>query len=181
MASAQPARVVRQPVPIDRRAADNLRFIRDTMENAASFTAVPGWGGVVIGASALVAGLVAMGHPLSVQFSVWLIEAILALLMGVVFVRWKSKRVAMPLQSRPARRALLSFVPPLLAGAVLDRRSVSNPATGGDSGPLVDAVWRGRGHRRRILSPDRSGDGPVLHALWRLILFCAAVRGWMAG
>lgn len=119
MASAHPARVVREPVPIDRRAADNLRFIRDTMENAASFTAVPGWGGVVIGASALIAGLVAIGHPLSQQFSVWLIEAILALLMGVVFLRWKSKRVAMPLKSRPARRALLSFVPPLLAGAVL--------------------------------------------------------------
>src|SRR5271157_3474605 len=116
MASAQQARVVREPVPIDRRAADNLRFIRDTMENAASFTAVPGWGGVVIGASALVAGLAGL---LSEQFSVWLIEAILALLVGVVFLRWKSKRVAMPLKSRPARRALLSFVPPLLAGAVL--------------------------------------------------------------
>jgi hypothetical protein len=120
MASAQPVRVVRPPVvPIDSRAADNLRFIRDTMEGAASFTAVPGWGGVVIGASALVAGLAAMGHPLSVQFSVWLIEAIFALVLAVVFVRWKSKRVAMPLHSRPARRALLSFVPPLLAGAVL--------------------------------------------------------------
>jgi hypothetical protein len=119
MASAQPARVAREPVPIDRHAADNLRFIRDTMENAASFTAVPGWGGVVIGASALVAGLVAIGHPLSVQFSVWMIEAIVALLAGVVFLRWKSKRVAMPLKSRPARRALLSFVPPLLAGAAL--------------------------------------------------------------
>lgn len=111
MASVHPARIVREPVPIDRRAADNLRFIRDTMENAASFTAVPGWGGVVIGASALVAGMVAMGRSLSQQFSVWLVEAMLALLMGVMFLRWKSKRVAMPLKSNPARRALLSFVP----------------------------------------------------------------------
>jgi hypothetical protein len=119
MASAQPSRIVSSaPVRIDRHAADNLRFIRDTMEGAASFTAVPGWGGVVIGASALVAGLFATSRPLSVQFLVWLIEAVLALFIGVVCVRWKSKRVAMP-QSRPARRALLSFVPPLLAGAVL--------------------------------------------------------------
>jgi hypothetical protein len=119
MASAQPARVVRPPVPIDSRAADNLRFIRDTMEGAASFTAVPGWGGVVIGCSALIAGLLALGHPLSIQFTVWLIEAILALVLAVCFVRWKSKRIAMPLKSRPARRALLSFAPPLLAGAAL--------------------------------------------------------------
>jgi hypothetical protein len=31
----------------------------------------------------------------------------------------KSKRLSLPLSSRPAQRALLSFVPPLLAGAVL--------------------------------------------------------------
>ena len=64
MAFAQPIHVVKDPVPIDRRAADDLHFIRDTMERAASFTAVPGWGGVVIGATALGAGAVAFGRPL---------------------------------------------------------------------------------------------------------------------
>jgi hypothetical protein len=119
MASAQRARIYETPVPIDRRAADNLRFIRDTMERAASFTAVPGWGGVVIGLSALIAGLVALRRPLSEEFFVWLGEALFACIVATGFLRWKSKKISAPLESRPARRALLSFVPPLLAGAVL--------------------------------------------------------------
>lgn len=119
MAFAQRAREYNEPIPIDSRAADNLRFIRDTMERAASFTAVPGWGGVAMGFSAVVAGLIALKMPAVQQFWVWLIEAGVALTIGCVAVRMKSKRLALSLSSRPAQRALLSFVPPLLAGAVL--------------------------------------------------------------
>jgi uncharacterized membrane protein YjfL (UPF0719 family) len=119
MAFAQHARVLSQPVAIDRRAADNLRFIRDTMERAASFTAVPGWGGVVIGISAIAAGIISAGHASRAQFLVWVAESVLALLIAFVAVRLKSKRLELSLQSRAARRALLSFTPPLLAGAII--------------------------------------------------------------
>lgn len=120
MASAQRARNFEPPViPIDSRAADNLRFIRDTMERASSFTAVPGWGGIVLGCSALMAGIAAMRRPLTEQFYVWLVEALVACALATIFVRLKSQKIAAPLKSKPARRALLSFVPPLLAGAVL--------------------------------------------------------------
>jgi hypothetical protein len=119
MASAQHARVFRRPLPIDRRAADNLRFIRDTMERAGSFTAVPGWGGVAIGITALAAGILAWSRPPNRQFVIWICEAVLALAIAAIAVRLKSARLALSLQSRAARRALLSFIPPLLAGAVL--------------------------------------------------------------
>lgn len=119
MAFSQRARIVDSPVPIERRAADNLRFIRDTMERAASFTAVPGRGGAAIGITALLAGALSFGHPAREQFFFWLVEAGLALLIGYLAVRSKSKRLALSLASRAARRALLSFMPPLLAGGVL--------------------------------------------------------------
>jgi hypothetical protein len=119
MALASQARVVPPPVRIDRRAADNLRFIRDTMERASAFTAVPGWGGVFIGITAVAAGLAAAGHPLRDQFFIWLVEGLFAIAIGVAALRWKSHRIALPLATRPAKRALLSFAPPLLAGAVL--------------------------------------------------------------
>lgn len=119
MASAQGAQLRNQPAALERRAADNLRFIRDTMERAASFTAVPGWGGVAMGSTAILAGYVALARPAREQFSIWVAEAVLALLIGCIAVRRKSKRMSLSLHSRAARRALLSFMPPLIAGAVL--------------------------------------------------------------
>ncbi|MBV8904444.1 MAG: hypothetical protein JOZ22_12475 [Acidobacteriia bacterium] len=119
MALAQRAERLSDPVSLNRHAADNLRFIRDTMERAASFTAVPGWGGVVIGMTALIAGVRSFRRPLETAFTVWLIEAIVALAIASFAMYWKSRRLSLPLKSKAARRALLSFAPPLVAGAIL--------------------------------------------------------------
>ncbi|HEX4769297.1 MAG TPA: hypothetical protein VH351_00595 [Bryobacteraceae bacterium] len=106
-------------VELEHRAADNLQFIRDTMERAAAFTAVPGQGGVAIGFTALAAGWIAHHHSVSTQCWIWLVEGLIAAALGIEALRRKSNRIAYPLSSRSARRALLSFATPILAGAVL--------------------------------------------------------------
>jgi hypothetical protein len=136
MGLASQARIAPPPVPIDRRAADNLRFIRDTMERASSFTAVPGWGGVAIGVTALAAGGFASHQSTTGQFWVWLGEALVAGLIGIAALRWKSERVAVPLASRAARRAFFSFMPPLAAGGVLTAALYGIHQLG-----LVAALW----------------------------------------
>ncbi len=77
-----------EPIPIDARAADHLRYIRETMENAAEFTAVPGWGGVAMGVTALVAAFVA-SRQVSPRawLIVWLIEAFVAVAIAALRCR----------------------------------------------------------------------------------------------
>src|SRR5437764_13632274 len=71
------------PRPLHERALDNLRYIRQTMERAGSFTAVPGWGQIAVGATALAAAVVAARQPTpELWLATWLGEAIVALTIG---------------------------------------------------------------------------------------------------
>ncbi len=102
------------------RAMDNLRFIRETMERATSFTAVPGWGGVVIGITALVATVVAITQRSTRAWLItWLVEALLALAIGGWTMQRKARAGESTVLSGPGRKFALSLLPPLLAGAVL--------------------------------------------------------------
>ncbi len=102
------------------RAMDNLRFIRETMERASSFTAVPGWGGVAIGVTALIAALIAAGiHDEHEWMYVWACELPLALLIGGWTMKRKAGVAQLKLLSAPGRKFTLSLTPPLVAGAFL--------------------------------------------------------------
>jgi hypothetical protein len=121
MASVRPIRdVPADPIPLHTHALDNLRYIRETMECAGSFTAVPGWGGVLMGVTALAAaGFASHAGSRRTWLALWLGEAILAMAVGV-FAMWRKALAAgLPLWSAPARKFVFSFVPPLMAGAVL--------------------------------------------------------------
>ena len=108
------------PTALGDRALENLSFIRNTMERATSFTGVPGWGGVVMGCTALVATEVARRAATPEDWlRVWLVEGVVAFLIGAWSLGRKSRRLQGTAFTRPARQFFLSFAPPVLAGALL--------------------------------------------------------------
>ena len=122
MASARPltTRSSSEPPALHARAMDNLEFIRDTMERAGAFTAVSGWGMVAVGVSALGAAAFAASRSTPLEWLVvWLGEALLSIAISGWAISRKAHRARMPLLSGPGRKFATSFVPPIVAGAVL--------------------------------------------------------------
>lgn len=104
------------------RAVDNLRYIREAMERATAFTSIPGWGGLIIGVTALVA--TAISEPMTAWsprrwLAAWLLEAVLAAVIGGWAMWRKARRAGTPFMSGAARQFFVSYFAPLIAGAVL--------------------------------------------------------------
>ena len=100
--------------------ADDLRFIRDTMERSAAFTAVSGSGQVLLGLTAVGAAWLAAEQSSAFGWlRVWLAEGLVAVAIGLLACRYKANRRGLPLFSGPARKAALGLAPPLVAGAFL--------------------------------------------------------------
>lgn len=101
-------------------AIRNLSYIRDTMERSASFTAVPGWGGVGIAFVALTAAGIASVQPNSrLWLLTWVVAAFLALGIIIAATARKAKRTGAPLLSGAGRKFTIGMAPSLFAGAVL--------------------------------------------------------------
>jgi hypothetical protein len=108
------------PRPLHDRALADLRFIRQTMERAGAFTALPGWGQVAVGVTALVAAVVAARQASTeLWLATWLGEATVALAIGGWTLARKAYAVNDPILSGPGRRFGLSFLPPMIVGGLL--------------------------------------------------------------
>jgi hypothetical protein len=119
------------------RAMDNLRFIRETMERAVTFTAVSGWGEVIIGITAIAAALIAERQTAPVAWlATWLAEAGIAAGISVASMAIKSHAAQMPLISGPIRKLVLSFSPAMVVGAVLTAALVERGLE-----TLLPGVW----------------------------------------
>src|SRR5437879_10098906 len=94
------------------------------MERAGSFTAVPGWGMVVLGVTALAATALAGALPVAPVYGasqsrwlwVWMFEALLGAGIGVAALLYKAMRAGDAIVHGPARRFGLSVLPPCFVG-----------------------------------------------------------------
>ena len=125
------------PTALHERAMEDLRYIRRTMEGAGSFTAVPGWGGVGVGATGLVAAAFAAQQSTPGRWlAVWLAAAALALVIATVAMLRKARRARASLTTGPGRKFVLSFVPPVAAAIVLTAALYANGTTA-----LLPGLW----------------------------------------
>src|SRR5437868_8349161 len=131
-----------EPPALHERAMDNLRFIRETMENASSFTAVSGWGQCAIGLTALGAAYIAARQSAPGHFvtggwiKVWLVAAFVSLALSAGTMWLKARAAELPLWSRPGRKLVLNFAPPALVGALLTLALARNGPT-----TLIPPTW----------------------------------------
>jgi hypothetical protein len=110
-----------EPVPaLHDRAIDNLRYIRETMERATPFTGISGRGEIAIGATALIASLIAAQQPAFKSWlAIWLAEGVISLLIAGWSMDRKARSLQMPLFSGSGRKAVFSLAPPVIAGGLL--------------------------------------------------------------
>ncbi|MDJ0926608.1 MAG: hypothetical protein QNJ73_03070 [Gammaproteobacteria bacterium] len=102
------------------QALGNLEFIRQTMEGAGSFTAVPGTAGITMGTIGVLAALLASLPALASHWlMIWLVAAALAALTGSLLIWYKAVAAGITIYTGPAKRFVLALAPALLAGAVL--------------------------------------------------------------
>ncbi len=129
------------------RALQDISFIRRTMEGAAAFTDVPGWGLVVGGLVAFLTAPLAARQPTPDRWmAMWLAAALVSALAGswMMFRKMRGRVGATQplLVSVPARKFLLSFWPTILTGALITFALIDPFAPGIDP-RLTERVFPG--------------------------------------
>jgi hypothetical protein len=121
----------------DPSALEHLRVIRQTMERSSAFTAVPGWGIVVMGITALVASPLAFRQKSAEGWlAAWLIEALVATTIALVMMHQKATRLGTEILSISGRRLFVGYLPALAAGGLLTIALMRSGPVG-----MVPGVW----------------------------------------
>lgn len=124
-------------VALGDHAADNLAFIRQAMANAGAFTHLPGLGLVLMGLSASAVAAFTWPQPMAPECLVlWLGEAALAVLIALTSMRRKARRAGASLLHGSGRKFFMSFLPAILAGALLTVAMWPSPLAA-----WVPAMW----------------------------------------
>jgi hypothetical protein len=104
------------PVQLDSHAAATLRYIRASMESAASL-AVPGSTGIAVGVvAAIVSSLPALRPHWLI---IWLLAAVVAAGVGGALLLRQPSLSSLTIGGAPIRRFAIGLLPSLFAGAVM--------------------------------------------------------------
>lgn len=119
--SASPKRPPRlEPTPIDSGALENLRYIRNTIEAAHTFTTVPGKGCIAMGVTALAAvGVESIPELTAHWLGIWVAAAVVACASALWFMEQKARAQGLSLRRAVARRFFMTLAPAFIAGAIL--------------------------------------------------------------
>lgn len=124
-------------ISLQGRALDDLRYIRDTIASASSFTTFSGKGLMVVGLGAILAGALASRTPSELlRCRIWLADACVSVTTGVLFGLAKARASAQSLRSGPIRKFTLGFAPVIVAGALLTAALLRAHAIG-----LLPGTW----------------------------------------
>jgi hypothetical protein len=108
-----------EAVRIDSHAAATLRYIRASMDAAASL-ALPGSTAMTAGGIGLLAALVSSLPGLAAHWLIiWLVAAVIAASAGSFLLLRNSSAEALTISGSPVRKFAMCFLPSLAAGAVM--------------------------------------------------------------
>ena len=109
-----------EPTPIDSGAAENLRYIRDTIEAAHTFTTVPGRGCIAMGIVALAAAALEWIPAFAPHWlPIWLTAAVVSCTVALFAMEAKARVQGLSLRRSVAFRFFLTLGPAFVAGGVL--------------------------------------------------------------
>jgi hypothetical protein len=101
-------------------AAEHLKYIRNTIEAAQTFTTIPGKGCIAMGAAALVAAALETVPSLARSWlPIWLTAAVLAAAIALFFMEEKARVQGLSLRRAVATRFFLTLAPAFVAGGIL--------------------------------------------------------------
>ncbi|HEY7640384.1 MAG TPA: hypothetical protein VH814_11710 [Steroidobacteraceae bacterium] len=123
-------------VQLDSHAAATLRYIRASMESAASLS-VPGSTGIASGIVGLLAAVVSSLPTLRPHWLiVWLLAAAVATGVGGALLLRQASLGSLTIGGAPIRRFFIGLLPSLFAGAVMTWVLWANAGTG-----LIPGTW----------------------------------------
>lgn len=108
------------PSPIHERAAENIAFIRNTLERSGTFTAVPGRGGVVMGLIGFAGAWIGSRQTEPADWlMVWLVAGVAGFVTALASIVFKARAARVPLLGGPGRKFAFGLAPSLITAGLL--------------------------------------------------------------